>query len=116
MRHSIARAILACLRMFLIAVLPAKGKHRSPEPVAAPVSPPATPVTPPLPPLRRSPYAEYNANPEPLRGEDVPLIRPYLVAFEGRHSIYAERRATAELASYGIDFGPYVIHGRRLPA
>ncbi|MEV7402877.1 hypothetical protein AB0N93_21100 [Streptomyces sp. NPDC091267] len=120
MRNSIARAILACLRMFLLAVLPAKGKHRkSPtEPVAAAETDTLTlrVVPSPLPP--RSPYAAYNANPEPLRGEDVPLIRPYLVAYEAvqYERIRAQRRRAAELATLGIDVGPDVIHGVRLPA
>jgi hypothetical protein len=117
-RNSIARAILACLRMFLAVVLPPKGTRRkSPtKPVAAADADTLTlrVVPPPLPP--RSPYASYNANPAPLRGEDVPLIRPYLVAFEGLQRVRAERRAAAELATLGIDIGPYVIHGHRLPA
>jgi hypothetical protein len=104
--------------MFLVAVLPPKGKHRSghTEPVAAADTDTLTlrVVQPPKPP--RSPYAAYNATPKPLRGEDVPLIRPYLVAYEGLQSVRAERRAAAELATLGIDIGPYVIHGRRLPA
>lgn len=118
MRNSIAHALLACLRIFLAVVLPPKGKHRTghTEPVAAADTDTLTlrVVPPPLPP--RSPYASYNATPTPLRGEDVLLIRPYLVAHEGRQSVRAARRAAAELATLGIDMGPDVIHGVRLPA
>jgi hypothetical protein len=67
--------------------------------------------------LPRSPYAAYNANPMPLRGEDTPLVRPYFAAFEEeRERVRAERRRAAVLATLGIDVGPDVIHGIRLPA
>ncbi|MFI8296816.1 hypothetical protein ACIGCZ_12790 [Streptomyces nigra] len=32
-------------------------------------------------------------SPEFLRGEDVPLIRPYLVAYERAHGIYHQEAA-----------------------
>lgn len=118
-RNSIARAVLACLRVFLAAVLPAKGTRRKTlsEPVNAPVSPAETTMTLRALKLPRSPYAAYNADPKPLRGEDTPLVRPYFAAFEDeRERVRAERRRAAELATYGIDVGPDVIHGIRLPA
>ncbi|GGU49290.1 hypothetical protein GCM10010289_82350 [Streptomyces violascens] len=117
MRNSIARAFVACLRLILTVLLPAEGKHRTTtvEPVAAPVEPVAAP------PLPRSPYATANASGALLRGEDVELIRPYMIAFERQRrerteALQRQRRAILSLALDGIDVGPDVIHGRRLPA
>ncbi|MDG9713020.1 hypothetical protein [Streptomyces sp. DH10] len=80
--------------------------------------PEAVPAVPTASPLPRSPYAAYNAAPEPLRGEDVRLIRPYFLAHERAEyaRVTHERRRAAGLATLGIDVGPDVIHGVRLPA
>ncbi|WP_226599013.1 hypothetical protein [Streptomyces violascens] len=49
------------------------------------------------------------------------LIRPYMIAFERQRrerteALQRQRRAILSLALDGIDVGPDVIHGRRLPA
>lgn len=130
MRNCIAHALGACLRLFLAVVLPATGRHRR-DP-ATPVPAPAAPATPAAgpaptgPPYPRSPYASYNADPTPLTGEEVRLIRPYflaheravqaLVELEEYERVTSERRLAAALATLGVDLGPDVIHGVRVSA
>lgn len=116
MRNSIVRAYWACLRTLLNLCLPGKGRHRpvvkalnAPEGrIQVPVSP--APLTTP-----RSPYGA----PEPLQGEDVRLVRPYVTAHERRQQVHVqitrERRIALLLATHGLDVGPTVIHGVRLP-
>ncbi|MFH8471640.1 hypothetical protein [Streptomyces sp. NPDC018000] len=47
-----------------------------------------------------------------LRGEDSPLVRPYLVAHERREEarVRRARRRVLWLAVHGIDVGPRLIH------
>jgi len=56
----------------------------------------------------------------PLRGEDTPLVRPYLVAHERREQERRQRarRRTLRLAVHGVDIRPRVIHvpGTKVPA
>ncbi|NUK26074.1 hypothetical protein HRW16_31770 [Streptomyces lunaelactis] len=62
------------------------------------------------------PYScEYVAGPtvrrtgeRPPRGEDSPLVRPYLVAHERQQQA---RRRALWLAVHGVDIGPGWIHG-----
>ncbi len=54
-------------------------------------------------PRARSPYGLPAA---PFRADAVPLVRPYLVAYERE-----ERRTALVLALDGVDVGPRVIHG-----
>ncbi|MCX4823225.1 hypothetical protein OG883_25720 [Streptomyces sp. NBC_01142] len=62
------------------------------------------------------PYScEYVAGPtvrrtgeRPPRGEDSPLVRPYLVAHERQQQA---RRRALWLAVHGVDIGPQRIHG-----
>ncbi|MFD9562305.1 hypothetical protein [Streptomyces sp. NPDC059994] len=58
--------------------------------------------------------------PEPyFRGEDSPLVRPYLLAHERRQAEarrQCARRRALWLAVHGIDIGPRVIHGREVMA
>ena len=53
-----------------------------------------------------------------LRGEDVALVRPYLVAHERRREerLRASRRRALLLAVHGVDIGPRTIHGVRVGA
>ncbi|CAL2056571.1 MULTISPECIES: hypothetical protein [Streptomyces] len=93
MGQGIARFIESLLRL----LLPASGRRRSCGPSLArqdtvAVGLPLVPV---------------------LRGEDIGLVRPYLVAHERRQE---ERRQRARgrvlwLAVSGVDIGPRVIHG-----
>ncbi|MGW7556509.1 MULTISPECIES: hypothetical protein [Streptomyces] len=48
-----------------------------------------------------------------LRGEDVALVRPYLIAYEQQEEerLQRQRRRALWLAVNGIDVGPYWIHG-----
>lgn len=133
MRNSIAHAFVACLCTFLAVVLPATGRHRrtpdrgrpGPAVTEAVPAPPAAPPTSAAAPCPRSPYAAYNADPDPLTGEQVRLVRPYLLVHEravralverAEHEQAArERRLAAALVTLGVDVGPGV-HGVRLPA
>lgn len=85
-------------------LLPARGHHRSPEP-----SPVARPVDAPTIRLPRVPV---------LRGEDIELVRPYLVAHERRQEEQKQRarRRAPVLATYGVDIGPRRIHGVEVTA
>ncbi|WP_281181976.1 hypothetical protein [Streptomyces chattanoogensis] len=49
----------------------------------------------------------------PLRGEDSPLIRPYVLTPEERQErrLQRGRRRALWLAVHGIDAGPRWIHG-----
>ncbi|MEU8544005.1 hypothetical protein AB0C52_29100 [Streptomyces sp. NPDC048717] len=76
-------------------------------------------------PRPRSPYASYNADPEPLVGEETALIRPFILAWERmqatqreqavERSAQQDRRAILDAALDGFDIGPDMIHGVRLP-
>jgi hypothetical protein len=100
MPHAIAWIFESLLRL----LLPARGRHRSPGP-----SPAARSVDRPTVRLPRVP-----ASP----GEDIGLVRPYLLAHERRQE---ERRQRARkralvLATYGIETGPLWIHGVEVTA
>lgn len=69
------------------------------------LAPPASPAWPPLP---RSPYGLE----PPLKGEEVALVRLYLVAFEERQR-KRERRLVLVRADFGIDLDQHVIGARR---
>ncbi|MEU5341287.1 hypothetical protein AB0H18_10705 [Streptomyces sp. NPDC020766] len=51
--------------------------------------------------------------PEYLRGEDIPLIRPYLIAYEREQERrrQKDRRTALVLATQGIDFPTLDFHG-----
>ncbi|MER6092771.1 hypothetical protein [Streptomyces bluensis] len=100
MPHAIAWIFESLLRL----LLPARGRHRSPEPPPA-----ARAADTPTVRLPRVPM---------LRGEDNRLVRPYLVAHE-RHQEEQRRRARRRalvLATYGVDIGPRRIHGVEVTA
>lgn len=108
MPHCISRLFEPLLRL----LLPAPGRHRSPEATPAPHSTaPRAAVPPPL-------VAPRAAVPL-LRGEDAPLVRPYLLAHERGREEARRRRARRRalwLAVHGIDLGPRVIHGVEVTA
>ncbi|MFF8912033.1 hypothetical protein ACF08M_01590 [Streptomyces sp. NPDC015032] len=94
--HRIRRIFEPLLRL----LRPAQGRHRPTEPY--PTAPPPD-VCPTL-----------DRRPDPmLRGEDSPLVRPYLVAHERCEEVRLRRarRRTLWLAVHGIDIGPRPIHG-----
>ncbi|SFC55712.1 hypothetical protein [Streptomyces aidingensis] len=142
MRHSIAHAFAACIRALLSLILPASGQRRradeepptptrepldeptltlaAPEPLDEPENadePPRSPFT------HRSPYAAENAAETVFEDETNP-VRWYVVIAQSAawlERVKAERRAQEErrsvllLALDGIDTGPDVIHGVRVP-
>lgn len=95
MPDCIARIFEPLLRF----LLPAAGRHRSPGPTWS-----APDFDEPTRPLPRVPV---------LRGEDIGLVRPYLVAFERRQEERRQRTRRRELwlAVHGVDIGPRLIHG-----
>ncbi|MFJ3928690.1 hypothetical protein [Streptomyces sp. NPDC090029] len=106
MLHCIARILDPLLRLLWP---PPPGRHRPSRADALPVRT-----------LLRSGSGPRSAPAsEPyFRGEDSPLVRPYLVAHErrearaqGRH--WCGRRRVLRLAVRGIDIGPRVVHGRK---
>jgi len=107
----IARALHAlCALLF-----PSTGSRRA---VLPPIAPPAAPKSAarrPLPP-HKSPYAIDAAEYRPFVDTLNP-VRPYLDAPPRKRPTTPEQRAQAErlwaldMATRGIDVGPYVIHG-----
>jgi hypothetical protein len=94
--HRIARILEPLLRL----MWPPPGRHRARTAVAVP---------PPRPTRAPDPV---------LRGEDSPLVRPYLVAHERREEARRQRvrRRALWLAVHGIDIGPRLIHGVEVTA
>jgi hypothetical protein len=90
------------LTRLLRLVLPAGGRHRAavPRPVSPPVR--AVPDRPTL----------------VLRGEDIGLVRPYVIAHERRQEARRQRlrRRSLWLAVHGVDIGPRLIHGVEVSA
>lgn len=88
------------LRVFL----PAHGRHRSTD-------------TPPTPerdtPTLTLPRIPARLELRVLRGEDVPLIRPYVLTPQERQErrLQRSRRQALWLATYGVEAGPRWIHG-----
>ncbi|MET7604108.1 hypothetical protein ABZU45_24900 [Streptomyces avermitilis] len=99
MPHCIARIFEPLLRL----LLPAPGRHRSAE--GTPAAPTVDVPTALLPRV-------------PVGGEDIGLVRPYLVAGERRQEERRQRvrRRALVLATYGIDIGPRRIHGVEVTA
>lgn len=109
MRDVIARALVWVLRL----LLPARGRHSAapvytPEPESAPVDPWSRPWPTPIPEHIHTLYA-------PLRGEDVALARPYVLAETTMElGVIHERRRAAALATMGVDY-PYSYPGAPFP-
>ncbi|MER6050039.1 hypothetical protein ABT168_21765 [Streptomyces sp. NPDC001793] len=83
-------------------LLPAHGRHRSADAAPTPEHDTPTLTIPRVPVEQRL-----------LRGEDVPLIRPYVLTPQERQErrLQRGRRRELWLTSYGIDAGPRWIHG-----
>ncbi|MFF4603983.1 hypothetical protein ACFY12_14775 [Streptomyces sp. NPDC001339] len=101
MPNCIARLFEPLLRL----LLPARGRHRSTA--ALPVALCEDAATFALPRVTRQPVEV------PLRGEDTPLIRPYVLTPEERRErrLQRGRRRALWLAELGYDAGPRWIHG-----
>ncbi|WP_369224774.1 hypothetical protein AB5J52_28645 [Streptomyces sp. R39] len=97
MPHCIVRIFEPLLRL----LLPAPGRHRSPDqPSAGPCmeAPTARP-------------SRASASPV-LRGEEIGLVRPYLAAHERREQQRRRtRRRVVRLAVHGIDIDAQLING-----
>ncbi|MEL5957464.1 hypothetical protein AADR41_22345 [Streptomyces sp. CLV115] len=52
----------------------------------------------------------------PSRGEDSPLVRPYLVAHERQMAEARRRRRTLWLAVHGVDISPRPVFGAGVAA
>ncbi|WP_308293772.1 hypothetical protein [Streptomyces sp. RK62] len=101
MLHHIARLVALLLRL----LWPASGRRRlsvGAGELHAPVQ-----ASPAAPGRHLSPHEAL------IRGEDSPLVRPYLLAHEQRAQARQQRacRRTLWLAVHGIDVGPRHIHG-----
>ncbi|MBT2419659.1 hypothetical protein J7F01_30545 [Streptomyces sp. ISL-22] len=97
MPHCIVRIFEPLLRL----LWPAPGRHRSPDQpstglcVEAPTACPSRPLAPPV-----------------LRGEEIGLVRPYLVAHERREQQRRRaRRRVVRLAVHGIDIDARLVGG-----
>ncbi|QNE77198.1 hypothetical protein F0344_23625 [Streptomyces finlayi] len=114
MTHAIARLLEPLLRLLL-----PSGKRRRPPTLSTDVYPYSCPYV-------GGPTA-YRTGERPPRGEDSPLVRPYLVAHERQLAEEAARMAAEErrrrarrrtlwLAVHGVDVGPRFIHGVEVAA
>ncbi|GBQ04229.1 hypothetical protein SSP531S_57210 [Streptomyces spongiicola] len=81
------RTLLALIFSWL---MPAEGRRRAPAEQASTAGVEQNAPTRRLIIAPRSPLP-----PEYLRGEDIPLIRPYLIAYERAHGIYHHQEAAA---------------------
>ncbi|EXU89942.1 hypothetical protein [Streptomyces noursei] len=95
--------IVRLAEALLLRLLPARGRHRSAEAAPAPELPDTPTLT-----IPRVP-AELRF----LRGEDVALLRPYILTPEERQErrLQRGRRRALWFAVHGIDAGPRWIHG-----
>ncbi len=100
--HHIARLIEPLLRL----VWPASGRRRH-FPGGGALLTPVSAAT------HLAPNRAPSLYETPLRGEDSPLVRPYLLAHEQREQARRQRarRRTLWLAVHGVDAGPRQIHG-----
>ncbi|MGW2634269.1 hypothetical protein ACWC2K_33825 [Streptomyces chattanoogensis] len=90
----------------LLRLLPAHGRHRPAD--APPAVPQVDAPTLVLPRVRRM-----RPDLMPLRGEDSPLVRPYVLTTQERQERWLQRgrRRALWFAVHGIDAGPRWIHG-----
>lgn len=110
--HCIALLCTQLLRL----LLPPRGRHRAtPRPVGVPPEVSHVTASGCAPVRRRPPHPRCAL----LRGEDSPLVRPYLLSpDEWRHERrqQRQRRRALWLATHGIDIGPRRIHGVEVAA
>jgi hypothetical protein len=112
-----AHCIPLLLTLLLRLLLPPRGRHRAvPSPADTPPSP-----------LVITACAEVDVRPQQphpplLRGEDSPLVRPYVLTPAERRTHKLHRRQQRHhhralwLAVHGIDIGPRWIHGVEVTA
>lgn len=101
MLNPIVRLVEPLLRL----LWPASGRHRHSAGGGASRAPvPASPGV---------PSRGFSRHETPLRGEDSPLVRPYLLTYEQREHARQQRarRRALWLAVHGVDVGPRLIHG-----
>ncbi|MDX2526789.1 hypothetical protein [Streptomyces europaeiscabiei] len=105
MLHHIALLVEPLLRL----LWPPSGRHRHRNRHRAGGAARPTPV----PAALAAPGRRLSPHEALLRGEDSPLVRPYLLAHEQRVQARQQRarRRTLWLAVHGIDVGPRRIHG-----
>jgi hypothetical protein len=97
MPHCIVRIFEPLLRLFW----PAPGRHRSSTP---PSTDPCAEASTACPPCAPAPLV--------LRGEEIGLVRPYLVAYERREQQRRRtRRRVVLLAVHGFDLGARLLKG-----
>ncbi|MBC9731195.1 hypothetical protein [Streptomyces sp. TRM68367] len=102
MPHCIARVFEPLLRL----LWPAPGRHRRPDHSSAGLAAEASTACPPRVPAARV-----------LRGQEIGLVRPYLVAHEQREAQKRQaRRRTLRLEVRGIDISPLLIHAGEVMA
>ncbi|MFD8723891.1 hypothetical protein ACFV2H_39555 [Streptomyces sp. NPDC059629] len=102
MPHCIAHIFEPLLRL----LWPAPGRHRRPDHSSAGLAVEASTACP-----ARVPDARV------LRGEEIGLVRPYLVAHERREAQKQQaRRRTLRLAVRGIDISPRLFDGVEVTA
>ncbi|MEU8934931.1 hypothetical protein AB0D30_34235 [Streptomyces sp. NPDC048409] len=102
MPHCIAHIFEPLLRL----LSPAPGRHRRPDHSSAGLAVEASTACP-----TRVPAARV------LRGEEIGLVRPYLVAHERREERKQQaRRRTLQLAVRGIDISPRLFDGAEVRA
>ncbi|URM91155.1 hypothetical protein LUW75_15520 [Streptomyces sp. MRC013] len=103
--------IHAFVRLVLGVFAPGTGRRRAGAPPVAPAPPPAprrarrAPGASPLP-APRSPYRSAG----PIDGEATALVRPYLVAYEGRQRQAWRRAALVLAADFGVDLDVRNLH------
>lgn len=119
MKHAIARLFEPLLRLLIAGARQCRHRqerHTTPHPYAYPYSCDYV----------GGPTA-YRTGGRPLRGEDSPLVRPYLIAHERQVAAEAarvaaeerrqrSRRRTLWLAVHGVGVGPRFIHGVEVTA
>lgn len=115
MPHCIALLCTQLLRL----LLPPRGRHRAaPQPLGVPPEVPGVTACGGAPVRRRPHHPRCTL----LRGEDSPLVRPYVLSLdsldEWRHERQQQRqrRRALWLATHGIDIGPRRIHGMEVAA
>ncbi|MFE7313203.1 hypothetical protein ACFU7T_08840 [Streptomyces sp. NPDC057555] len=99
---NMSNTIVRLAEALLLRLLPARGRHRAADAAPAAECPDTPTLTIPCVPAR----LELSV----LQGEDVPLIRPYVLTPQERRLQRARRRALW-LATYGVEAGPRRIHG-----
>ncbi|MFJ6748253.1 hypothetical protein ACIQNI_08690 [Streptomyces sp. NPDC091266] len=106
---------ISTLALFAPTIRRAPGRHSGAHLAADRASRPAIPPMPEKAPEILPPHVQERYR--TLRGEDIPLVRPYVLARPRKHGnglkdrVQAERRWALDMALRGYDVGPTKIHG-----